>query len=189
MTATLLVYQDYGAGPTSQSLEGESPVNCRFKTDDNYTCDANYPIPIPGAGSKRSFWKHLYVYCSVAPTTKVDNVKIYTDGGGWANTTLYVGDETPTKNSGSTAGYDQASGVQGDDGDELVANHTNISAKTDMFTYNIGSSKSVTISETSSLIDATTETCDYVVMQLDVTSSASPATLSSETITWQYDEI
>lgn len=163
----------------------------RFRTDDENTQDSTNPIPIVTGQTKRSYYRHVYLYCSAAPGTKVDNIKIYTDGGGFGTgVTVYSGDETPTKNSGSSAGYDLATGTPGDTGDELVASHQDITAKSDFFGYTSpGSEKSVSISEVGNIIDAIGETSDYVVLQMDVADTASPGTLTAETFTWQYDEI
>ena len=95
-----------------------------------------------------------------------------------------MGDETPTKNSLSDAGYDPA-----DTDDDPLINHADISSVTDFFTFTSGSPKAVSISEAGSIIDAIGETTDYVVSQMDVINTASPGDLINETITWEWDEI
>lgn len=194
MVATVSVYFDFGGTDgtpgTEQDTDGLGPPNIRFKTNDNETIDNVDPIPIPAAGTKYSYWKHIYLYCDVAPSTQIDNVKFFTDGGDFGTgITVYVGDETPTKNSGSDAGYEVASGTPGDTGDELVATHTLITAKTDAFTYVTGSPKDVSISESGNIINLATETSNYLVFQMDVDNTADPADLANETWTLRYDEI
>ena len=71
----------------------------------------------------------------------------------------------------------------------MVTGHTGVTAKTDIFTYTSGAPKSLTISEGSAQIDAINEETDYVLLQMTVTDTASPGTLSAETLTFQYDEI
>jgi len=160
-------------------------TNLRFNAEDTNDQDLNSPIIIPAAGTEYSYWKHLYLLCTTAPDTQVDNVQVYSDGTlGWGTgATVYVGDGTQTKNSGSSAGYDVA------DAQEVITNHTHISAKTDLFSYTSGSTRAVSISESGSIINALNETTDYIVLSLEVASTASPGTKATETITWQYDEV
>ena len=191
MVATVAVFVETGpnATPVEQDTTGLGPPNIRFKTQDDSTIDANNPIPIPSSGTNRSFWKHIFLKATGGTFTQIDNVKFFTDGTGFGTgITTFVGDETPTKNSGSTAGYDQATGSVGSDGDELTT-HTNITAKTDAFTFTSGSPKTVSISEAGNIIDASGETTNYVIGQMDVADTASPGDLADETWTFQYDEI
>ncbi len=191
MVATVAVFVETGpnATPVEADTTALGPPNIRFKTADDPTIDANNPIPIPASGTKRSFWKHIFLKATAGPFTQIDNVKFFTDGTGFGTgITVFVGDETPIKTSVSTAGYDQATGMVGDDGDELTT-HTNITAKTDAFTFTSGTPKSVTIGEAGAIIDAVGETTNYVIGQMDVASTAGPGDLPNETWTFQYDEI
>ncbi len=192
MTATVAVYVETGpnATPVADDTTGFGPPNIRFKTADDSTIDANNPIPIPASGTKRSFWKHIFLQVTVAGGfTQIDNVKFFTDGTGFGTgITVFVADETPTKNSGSTAGYDQATGSVGDDGDELTT-HTNVTAKTDAFSFNSTTPKTVSISEAGAIINLVGETTNYIIAQMDVASTAGPGDLPNETWTFQYDEI
>ncbi len=191
MVATVAVFVETGpnATPVPTDTTALGPPNIRFKTADDPTIDANNPIPIPASGTKRSFWKHIFLQATAGPFTQIDNVKFFTDGTGFGTgITVFVGNETPTKNSASTAGYDQATGMVGDDGDELTT-HVNITAKTDAFTFTSGTPKTVSISEAGAIIDAVNETTNYVIGQMDVASTAGPGDLPNETWTFQYDEI
>jgi len=191
MVATVAVFVETGpnATPVETDTSALGPPNIRFKTADDSVIDANNPIPIPTSGTNRSFWKHIFLKATGGTFTQIDNVKFFTDGTGFpTGITVNVGDETPTKNSGSTAGYDQATGTVGTNGDELTT-HANITAKTDAFSFTSGSPKTVTISEAGAIIDASGETTNYVVGQMDVADTASPGDLADETWTFQYDEI
>jgi len=189
MVATVEVYVDTGAGPTATPTAGLGPPNIRFKTADDAVIDANNPIPIPTVGTNRSFWKHIYLRCTGGTFTQIDNIKFFTDGTGFGTgIVVYIGTETPTKNSGSTAGYDQATGTVGTTGNELTT-HAIITAKTDAFLATSGSPKTVTISEAGAIINASGETSNYIVVQMDVGTTASPGDLADETWTFQYDEI
>jgi len=197
MVADFSVYFDFGgtdATPgTSQNIDGLGDPNLRFKTNDNTTIDSIDPVPIPsGNDTIYSYWKQIYLYCNTAPDTQVDNVKFYTDVGGGFGTgiTLNVGDEFPTHNNASNAGYEVATGTSGATGDEVTANHADVTGVTDAFTFTEGSPlNGPSISEDSSVIDAIGETTDYLVLQLAVTSTATPGNKTDETLTFQYDEI
>lgn len=188
MAAEFSVYLDTGGTDnnpgTSTDTDALGPPNIRFKQADNPTIDSNDPIPIPSSGTEYSRWKQIYLYCDTAPSTQVDNIKFYTDGSGFGTgITVKVGDGTQTKNSGSSAGYDVS------DANEVITNHTDVATATDVFTYTSGSPRTVSISESGNVIDAVGETTDYLVLSMEVTSSASPGNLSDETFTFQYDEI
>lgn len=195
MTATMAVYCDVGGSDdspgTSQSVSTSGAPAIRLKTNDDLAVDKNNPIPIPSNGEQynRSFWRHVYLYCSAAPDTQIDNVKFYTDGGGFGTgVNLWVGDETPTKNSGSDAGYAVAVGTVGESGTPMTS-HPDITGTTDAFSYTSASPKSVSISESGNVIDAQGETTDYLVFQMAVASNASSGDLPDETMTYMYDEI
>jgi hypothetical protein len=173
MAATVVWRYYYDAGPSD-----ETATNLIFKLADNNTQDENNPCVRPAAGTNYSYWKTVALYATVAPSTGINNVKIYSEGAGvnWTGCVLQIGDET-------TAVYDQATGA-GNSGDEMVANHSQITGKTAMSTYTSGSPKSVS----GSIGAATGRISDYVVFQLDITNTASGGLQGTKTLTFQYDE-
>lgn len=195
MVADFDVFYDFAgtdATPgTQQDTDGLGPPNIRFKTADDATIDVINPVPIPTAGTNRSFWKQLYIKCNTAPDTQVDNIKFYTDGAGYGTgITLNVGDQFPVKNSGSDAGYEVATGTIGTSGDDVVTQHAGITSVSDAFSFTVGSPLSgPTISEAGSIINAINETSNYLILQADVISTATPGNKPDETLTIQYDEI
>jgi len=160
-------------------------TNLRFNAEDTNDQDLLSPLIIPASGTIFSFWKQIYLLCATAPDTQVNNVVVFSDGTlGWgAGVLVQVGDGTQIKNSGSDAGYDVA------DAQEIMTNHSDVSSETSLFTFTSGSARSVSISEAGSIIDLAGETTDYLVLQTDVDSTATPGTKPTETITYQYDEI
>lgn len=189
MVAAFEVTLDTGGTVDNPTLSTDTdplgPPNVRYKRADNSTIDNINPNIIPSAGTTNSRWKSLFLKCVTAPDTQVNNVKIYTDGTGFGTgITVNVGNETPIKNSSSSAGYDPA-----DTNDDPLVNHVDITGVTDFFTFTSGSPKTVSISETGSIINAINETTDYVVTQMDVINTATPGDLANETITWEWDEI
>jgi hypothetical protein len=180
MAATVHVYVHTGSGPSNTNTDSLGPPNIRLKTADDATIDDANPIPIPtGATPNRSFWKTITLWAETSPTGTINNIKFYTDGGGFGTgITTYVGDETSTT-------YDQATGTVGTTGDEMVASHSEITAKTDAFSYTSTVPKDVSGSITT---PSTGRISDYIVLQLDVASSSSPGNLSNETLVLRYDE-
>jgi hypothetical protein len=189
MVATFNTYLDTGgaenAPGASISIDALGPPMLRFKRADNSTIDAADPIPIPAAVTNYSRWKSIFLRCVLAPSLQVDNVRIYSDGADFeANVKVYVGNETPTHNSGATTGYDVA-----DANVTMVANHTDITAKTDFSTFTSVAPKTVTISEAGAIINLAAETSNYVVLQMEVAAGAAPGNLADATWGWLYDEI
>ena len=197
MTASFTIMYDYGGSDiepgTSLDTDGLNP-NLRFKAaeTDGGDIDTANPIPIPdglGVTKYRSYWKQIYLYCSTAPDTQVDNTQLYSDGTGFGTgIALWAGDEFPEKTSVSTSGYEVCGGTAATSG-EIMTNHGSITGQTDMFSFTDGSALDVTISEASNVIDAVGESTNYVVLQMEVSSNASSGDLADETLTFQYDEI
>jgi len=195
MVATMSVYLDTAgadnAPGTLTDIDALGPPALRFKTADNPTIDTVNPVPIPAAGTNRSYIKSIYVRCDVAPDTQIDNFRLYSDGGGFGTgITTYVGDQFPVKNSGSSSGYALATGTPGTTGTEMTVNNTDVTTKTDLFTFTSGSPMTgPSISEAGSIINLAAETTNYVILQVDVGTTATPGNKTDETLTFLYDEI
>lgn len=182
MAANVDIYRYYGAGPSTRDA---TSGNIRFSTSDNdYTTETTNPIPIPGAGTNFSYWVATALYAVTSPTGTINNVKWYTDGtNSWTGVTMEVG---------TCDTYTQATGTAGTSGDELT--NTNYTGGTltptdpaadNAFAYDSGSPLSVTGSITNPSTGIIT---DYVIIQLSVGTGASGGTISTEQITWSYDE-
>lgn len=183
--------QDNGGTDTSPgastNTDALGPPNVRMKYADDALIDSNDPIPVPAAGTKYSKWKSLFMKCTSPPNTQCDNFKFYTDGGNFGTgITVRVGQQFPTKNSGSSSGYKVATPTD----TAMLNNYTGVTSVADAFTYTSGSPLSgPTISEAGNIINATNETTNYLILQMEVISTASPGNLTDETFTIQYDEI
>jgi len=183
MVAVFDVVWDFGGTANSPGTTEQVVTNLRFNNEDTNDQDTASPVVIPGAGDVYSFWKHIYLDATTAPDTEVNNVRIHADGSlAWVNVVLEVGDGTQTKNSGSDAGYDPGQAL-------VLTTHDTVSTVTDFFTFTSGAPRTVSISEAGSVINAINEKCDYVVLSLEVSSTATPGTKPTELITWLYDEI
>ena len=129
------------------------------------------PLVKPAAGTNRSYWKTVYLNADTAPTGTINNCKIYTDGTiGWTGCTLY---------GNSTGTYTQATGTPGTTGTDSSVATANMQGWTSAAPKNLTG----TISNPN-----TGKITDYVVMQVDLTTSAVAGTLTAETLTFQYDE-
>lgn len=196
MALTMLVNTCWGGSDGSPGTDDQdiTSANLRFKWIDNNTQDANNKIQIPGAGTVYSKWKHVYLRCSARPGSEMaNNVKFYSDGSNpWTGVDIYAGDTLATHTSASNAGYevdDTSTDATGTDMDTGTPNHTGVTGQTSVFSLTSGSPLDVTIGEASSQIDAVNEVTNFVILQMQVTSSASPASpLAGETLTFSYDE-
>lgn len=187
MVATFNVAWDFGGTANTPGTTDTTITNLRFNNEDTNDQDTASPITITPSTTIYSFWKHIYLKCSGAPSLQCNNFKIYTDGSlAWTGCTVKVGDDACTRshNGGSPlyAGYDPGTA-------SVLTAHDTIATTTSLFTYTSGSARTVTCSESGNLVNATNETTDYVVLQLEVTDTASPGTTATETITFSYDEI
>ena len=177
MAAVFDVYWDYGATPT-----GETLTNLRFNEADDNDQDTGNPCVIPGAGTEYSYWKHVYLRCTTAPSVQCNNFKFYSDGAAMDTGTLI---KIATNTVANDTDYDQADGT-----DEMVANHTGVTASADVNNYTSGGTQlSIGVVPGDDIIDAISEETDYMVLQLEVSSTASPGQMTSKTLTVQYDEI
>ncbi len=191
MAATMQVFMDTGGTDNTPGSEDRvDAIGLRFKSNDNITIDTADPIVVPAAGTNYSYWKAIYLKMTASDSTKVNNIEFYSDGtiGYGTGLTLMVGDETPDKNSGSDAGYEVATGTPGTTGDEMVAAIGDLTGSADIESLVTGAPLTVSISETSSQMDATNETSDYVYLQVNVATTASAGLTASETLTFRYDE-
>ncbi len=189
MAATFNIVADTAgadtAPGTSTVVDALSPANVRFSTADNAEVNLLNPIEIPTVASTvYSRWKSLYLQCLTAPDNAVDTLLFFTDGTVYGSgVDVFIANDTLVKSSTSSTGYqisDLSNEPMTDRGD--ITGETNISSFTDLAAKTIG------ISETGNLINAIGETSNYLVLQMQVDETASPGTLSTETLTIQYDE-
>jgi len=194
MVATVSIYLDTGGTDNTPAneddIDGLSPVQLRFKLADNKTIDTANKLVIPAAGTNYSFWKQVYLLCDAPDGNSLDNLKTYSDDTNNFGTgvDVQIALQFPEKNLAAQPGYDVAAG-SGDSGEELTT-HTDVTGKASIFDYSSGSPLTgPTISEAGNVIDAANETSNYIVLQMDVASTASPGELPvDEQFTIQYDE-
>jgi hypothetical protein len=184
MVATATIKDDTGGTVNTPSGAGTTVTNLRYKEADNNTQDLNNPVTIPSAGTKYSYWKHNWIEFT-STFTQIDNINWFVTSFDWTGTTLWIGDGTQTHTSASDAGYDPAVGLN------ILTTHDTITTQTNAGTTytNSGSGRTVSISEAGNVVDASGETSDYFVTNLELTTSATSGTQTAKTVTVEYDEI
>jgi len=192
MTATVLVKVAFGGtdgtpGSTNDITDPDAGV--RFQANDSPdTVDTAHPILVPTSGSNYSFWMHVGLDITVAPTTKIYDVEFFSDGtlGTWTNLTLKAGNISGGPPHGLTMDteYEVATGTIDETGDEMVANHSGIDSAVDVTTYVTGSALSVDTAD-----HTTTEKTKFVVLQLTVPDTASEGVYADEQLTFRYKEV
>ena len=191
MTAAMYVYLDYAGSNGSPSTADITSANLRMRTDDANTQDATNPIPIVTGQTKYSYCRAICLKCiTTPPTTKVDNVKFYGPGTSWGTgITLNYRTAVVARTGASTTNYKLATGTPGDTGTIMTDAGLYAGSLADSVALVVGAPLTVAITETSSQIDAATETTNWVILQMAVIDTATPGTLGTKTYTWQYDEI
>jgi len=167
MVATIQLHEMTG----SVSGEDKTSDTVRFKAADNTTVDTNDRLVIPASGEADifSYSKQLRFYGSTDPDVDIDNLKLYSDGSNDLGT-------------GAVVDYD----LSGEFGANI---NTDISG-TDLFTKTSGSP--IDMDGDNPGPWGTGEIpCymgDFVRLQMGISETASPGSLSAETLTFAYDE-
>src|SRR5712692_9077134 len=171
MVATLKIFVDTGGSNgvpgTSTDTTALTPSNVRLKTADDPTIDLVNPIPIPASSVNNSFWKSCFVKCTVAPNTQINNLKVYTGGTDFGTgITTKIGNQFPTHNLASTAGYKVATGVVGTSGDDMVT-ALYVTSYANLFSFTSGAPLTgPSISETGGNITLINHTSNYFILQV-----------------------
>ncbi len=189
-------YDNAGSDNTpgaSNDLSGGGTLIRWKSADDLQSIDTGDSMPIPGAGNNFSYWGQFYMEMTARPGAEiVNNMKYYTDGATYdTGVLLWNAIQFPVHTAAATTGYDLATGVAGTSGDRMDsggAKHTDITTRQDAFGHVTGTPLALTIGEASTQLDAVGETCNYLVLQLDVGTTATNGTKTAETMTGRYDE-
>lgn len=164
MAATVQIIEKNGAGGTGTNKTSGTITFCNA---DSPTPGTSNPLIIPTAGTEYSYEKWTRLNVTVAPSTNISNLGFYTDGSNGFGTgvSLYAKAVTtyaqPAVGTGTT-GYTEA-----------FANYTS-SSPLDLGT---------------GTFTGTGEKGDHAVLLMTVGTSATPGQVTSETVTYVYDEI
>jgi hypothetical protein len=174
-----VVIKEYnGSGPTATTI-----THLKHRTYDDYVNDATRPIPKPSSGTNYAYWKTVALYADAGADIYSD-IKVY--GGGdptWTGVVLSIGDETSDT-------YDEATGVADSSGDEMVAGHSEVTAKTNFWTtYTSLNMKTVgLIGGVTSLgpLGSPQRVSKYIFFQAAVGTTVSAGSLANGTIYIRY---
>lgn len=182
MVATVIVNEHNTTATTARTQKTTlSTGTIRFKNADNATVDAVNRMVIPASGSTGrdySFEKWIRLEVTVAPSVDIQNIRAYSDGTNSFGTGVKVWYHTSTA-------YDTVNGPQApsssNDPPHVAASTVNMA---DFFGTNSGAP--ITIFSTASA--TTGQVGDWLVLVLEVESSATQGTLTPEVLTFAYDE-
>lgn len=134
-----------------------------------------------------SFWVSTAISATVAPTTGINNVKWYTDGGNTFGTGVIM-------KVGTTTTYATATGTVGTTGDAMnLVQYVGLTAAslTDDTPYAFAYTSGAPLTVGGSIGAATGRISNYVVYQVEVQSTAGPGVAppgGPETLTFVFDE-
>ena len=161
MTATVQIHEMTTTGTGVQKDTG----TVRFKSANNTNVDTNDRLQIPSGADIFSYTKQLCFYFSVGPTTDIQNLRAYSDGGGFG--------------TGIAVDYDLNASY-------TTAVDTDI-AGSDWFGTTSGASADMDAIDTGPHT-GTGYKGDYLRLQMGISNTASPGALTPEVATFAYDE-
>lgn len=187
MAATVVINRHTGTAtgsPANGTTLTDISGGTRLSYSDSPSPGTSNPIPIPAAGTNRSWWASTRLSATTTPTTAIQNIKWFSDGTSFGTGLVCMG-----QTAAAATGYTQATGSGGAGTSGTILNTTNytaLSAATvDVTTLTSGSPKSVTGSISN---PSTGNFGDFFVFQLEVGTTASVGLTTARTFTWQYDE-
>lgn len=168
MAASLSLRIQSGASPGTQSA---AVTGIDFESADNATNtlanrQAN-PITVPSSGSAYSYEKWLKLYVDTAPANSVSNFKAWSaqGGSGGAGTGLTI------NGAGAQSTY-----------------ATPVSSASTVATSPIPTTQGAAVAWDAGSYTAVGNTTEYLVLQLQVDSTASQGNMGQVTISYSYDE-
>ena len=140
----------------------------RFKSADETTVDTSNRLQIPAGAEDFSYTKQLRAYVSVVPDTDLTNLEAYTDGAGFSDAAI-------------TVEYDVVQTFAANTDADISS--TDLFTKTDGATIDMDSNDTVWLNG-----DGVGYWGDNLRLQMGVLNTASPGSLTAETLTFSYDE-
>ncbi len=162
MAAVVEIREKNGAGETPTT---KTSSTIRFKDADDANIDLNNPIVRPGAGTVFSYEKALRLYIGTpGPTGSITSPRMFSDGTPGFGTGV-------TMKAGITGTYVQP------------VNTSSAFAGTDFFSFNSGAPLDIGVTDTPPYSGTNKDIADYLYMQAEVGSGASPGLTPTETLT------
>ncbi len=184
MAATVIINEVNGVGPGTRTDKTSGTV--RFKNADNATVDLVNPLVVPPSLREYSFEKYLRLEITdEGGFTQVDNLQVYADGANNFGTGIkvwygIVGTYAPPVVPSEAEDPPQSSAVGSPQ-----------EAMSDLFGLTSGSPGDMDAINTGPFTDSSPseEIGDYLVLVMEVETTASQGVLAAETLTFSYDEI
>ncbi len=172
MAATVLIREKNGAGETATD---KTTGTVRFKNADDALVDTANRLIVPAAGQEYSYEKWLRLHIgATGPSVDIQNLQFYMDGANGFGTGVKLWAATDATYSTPVV--------------PLEANATpehDAVAMTDAFTYTSVAPLSLGAGPYSTI---NTDMGSYLVLVMEVETTAAPGSLTSETATFSYDE-
>ena len=185
MAATVIIneWNTDGGSPSMQTDKTSGTV--RFKNADNATVDLIDPLVVPTTGREYSYEKWLRLQITGGAFTQIDNLRAYSDGANNYGTGIKLWNTThgviiEPGNPDETLDPPQA-----------LANEPGGSptvTMTDFFAATSGAPVDLDAINTGPFT-ANGHIGDFLVLVMEVETTASQGVLSAETLTFAYDEI
>ncbi len=184
MAATVIIKEYNGAAPGTKTDKTSGTV--RFKNADDATVDLSDPLVVPTSGREYAYEKYLRLQITDAGGfTQIDNLRAYSDGANnfgtgvktwYAVTGSYRPPEIPN---------------EADDPPRSTAAGSPQENMADFFAATSGSPIDLDAINTGPFTDGSPaeEIGDFLVLVLEVETTASQGVLTAETLTFAYDEI
>lgn len=137
-----------------------------LSTDSNTEEPADYPINKPELGTAYSYEVWLAFRCDVAPSSYVNNFKI------WTLESLGTG-QNITINSSAVSSYATPSAAESVQG-----------SRADITDYNAGNKLSI-----AGTLNNVADLTDFMVFQLEIVSTVTTGVYTGFTILYEYDEV
>ncbi len=186
MAATVNIYELNGASPGAETSKTGGTV--RFKNADDAVVDLNDPLIVPGAGQEYSYEKWLRARIDDAGGfTQIDNLRAYSDGNNDFGTGV--------KAWYAVDGTYQAPVIPDESQDPPMFNGPGTGSPGDVMADLFGATSGAPIDmdaiNTGPFTDGSPMEWigDFLVLVMEVETTASNGVLTAETLTFAYDEI
>lgn len=178
MVATVIINEWNATASQTDKTSG----TVRFKNANDATVDANNPLVIPTSGQEYSYEKWLRLQITgTPPDDRIDALQFYLDGANNYGSGVLVWAEVTASNTFRTPGLPNESL------DPPLGGSGSLTM-TDAFSYTSGAPLELAVGART-YSASSTHIGDFVVLVMEVNSTATQGTLTAETATFEYDEI
>ncbi|MFQ5954718.1 MAG: hypothetical protein ACE5JZ_06625 [Kiloniellales bacterium] len=184
MAANVIIEEWNGTGG-SETRTDKTSGTIRFKNADNATVDLINPLVVPGSGQEYSFEKWVRLAIAGGSFTQVDNLQVYTDGANNFGTGI--------KAWYAIAGTYMTPVIPNESNDppQSPAAGSPQENMADLFGLTSGAPGDLDANNPGPYTDGSPQETigDFIVMVMEVETTASNGVLTAETLTFSYDEI